>query len=449
MLLPFLMCIFALYVPVPAGGAALPWPVPVAGVALIALLNAAAGWAGSGLAIRLTDGAGLRGELAAGRVFWLLKGGVVGFVLADVLALRWPAVLDRALGASVWTLSLYDVLLVLPALVMILTVMAWQHRYERRRGRVSLPLLPYAWLRFRVELGIVLAPWLLLVIAGNAALLAFGGTRWAGLADGLATGLVLVGIVVFSPLMLRVIWSTSPLPDGPLRRRLEEFCRAQRFRCRDILVWHTHRHMANAGVVGPTPLVRYVLLTDSLLHYCTPDEVEAIFAHEIAHVRRRHLSFYLLFGLSFICFYANLADLLAAAGWVPPLGSLLDFAMTTRQAIVMIAFAAFYWAFAFGFISRRMELQADAFALFAVEDPRAFLRAVGKLQALSLAPGGLSFWRHFSLDRRIAFLEGLLADPSRLKRFERSITMLKWGVLLLAGLATARLLLLRPELLGL
>jgi len=449
MLLPFLMCILILYVPLPAGSVAAPWPLFVAGVALIALLNAAAGWAGSGLALRLSRGPGMRSALAADRVFSFLKGGVVGFVLADVFALKWPAVVERLLGQSAWTVLAYDVVLVLPALVMILTVMAWQHRYECGQGRVSLPLGRYVWLRFRVELGIVLAPWLLLVLAGGLVMLAFGQGRWANVADGLATGLVLVLVVVFSPLVLRAIWDTSPLADGPLRRRLEAFCRAQEFRCRDILVWHTHRHMVNAGVVGPTPLVRYVMLTDALLQHSTAGEVEAIFAHEVAHVRCRHLGFYILFGLAFISFYANLVDAMALGGWVAPLDGVLAFAMTTEHAVVMLGFAALYWVLLFGFISRRMELQADAYALFAAESPAVFLSALGKLRSLSRSPGGLSFWRHFSVERRVAFLEGLLDEPARVARFRRSIARLKWGFLALAAVATARILIFRPELFGL
>lgn len=446
MLLPFLMCILILYVPMPEGGPAGPWPLIVGGVALLALLNAAAGWAGSGLALRLGEEPSPRSALAADRVFSFLKGGVVGFVLADVFALHWPAVVERLLGGSVWTALGYDVVLVSPALVMVVTVMAWQHRYEYRQGRVSLPLGPYLWLRSRVELGIVLAPWLLLVMAGGIAMVVFGESRWANLANELTTGGVLVLMVVFSPWMLRAIWRTSPLPAGPLRDRLEAFCRAQRFRCGDILVWHTHRHMANAGVVGPTPFVRYVMLTDALLQHSTDDEIEAVFAHEIAHIRCRHLPFYIVFGLAFVSFYANLVDILAAAGVVSSLEGPLGLALTTEHAIVMLVFAAFYWAFGFGFISRRMETQADVFALSAIESPPAFLDALAKLRALSHAPGGLSFWRHFSVERRIAFLQGLLDDPPAVKRFHRSVGRLKLGFLALAAAATLRLVIFRPEL---
>jgi Zn-dependent protease with chaperone function len=308
------------------------------------------------------------------------------------------------------------------------------------------------WLRFRVELGIILVPWLALVVVSSVVALLFKGSELAPLADGLASGAVVIALVVLSPLLLRTVWATSPLPPGPLRERLETFCRLRGFRCQDILVWHTHRHLANAGVVGPTPFLRYVMLTDALLQNCTEEEVEAVFAHEVGHVRHRHLLLYLLFGAAFICFYANLMDLLAAAGLVEPLGDLLALNITGGQTVVMVAFAAVYWGLIFGFISRRMEQQADLFALASTGEPTAFLTALEKLAAMS--PSGaerrsISSWRHFSIARRVGFLEAVLAEPSEGLRFRRKVAAIQAALAVALALGVARLLIFRPELFGL
>jgi len=341
-----------------------------------------------------------------------------------------------------------ELLLLAPAIVMALTLMAFQARFEAARSSRSLGLRRYLWLRFRVELGIILAPWAALVLVTDVVDAALRTSPHAATADAVATGGTLVLLVVFSPLLLRLVWSASPLPDGPLRARLGAFCRTHRFRCQDILLWNTHKHLANAGVIGPTPLLRYVLLSDALLERCTDDEVEAIFAHEIAHVRQHHLAFYLLLAVGFICFYANLVDLLALTGWVEPLRGVLAVDMTVRQAVALLAFAAVYWGGVFGFISRRMEQQADLFSLSAVEDPWAFLRALDKLGAMSRNPRRTSFWRHFSIDRRIGYLEKVLAHPSEAARFGHRIALLKYGVTCLFVFGLLRLLLLRPELFG-
>jgi len=364
MLLPFLLCVLILYIPLPLSDGAVPLSVGAGGVALLALFNAAAAYAGSGLAMTLSRLPGRRGALGANRVFLFLKGGVVGLVLADVLALKWPALVNDLLGAHPWALMLSDLLLLAPAVVMIVTLMAFQYRFD-------------------------------------------------------------------------------------YSERLEALCRRQKLRCNDILLWHTHNHLANAGVVGPTPLVRYVLLTDALVQRSTHEEVEAIFAHEVGHVRHHHLGFYMLFAVAFVCFYVNLVDLIALTGWVTPVRDILAFHMTAEQGAVMLGFAAIYWVLIFGFVSRRMEQQADLFSIEAVEEPRSFVSALQRLAALSGAQSGFASWRHFSIPRRIAFLLGVLAAPSRAKRLRAAIAAMQVALVGLLVLGAARLLVFRPHLFGL
>ncbi len=448
MLLPFLLCVLILYIPLPLSDGTVPLSVAAGGVCLLALLNAAAAYAGSGLAISLSRLPGPRGALAANRVFSVLKGGVVGLVLADVFALKWPALVGDLLGGQRWALMVDDLLLLAPAVVMILTLMAFQYRFDYSYGRVQLSLGQCLWLRFRVELGLILVPWLVLVLVTDAVGAAFAGSTWADTADSLSSGLVLLAIVVFSPLLLRFIWSTAPLPEGPLRERLEALCRRQKLRCNGILLWRTHNHLANAGVVGPTPLLRYVLLTDALVQRSTPEEVEAIFAHEAGHVRHHHLAFYMLFAVAFVCFYVNLVDLIALIGWVAPVRDILAFHMTGEQGAVMLAFAAVYWVLVFGFVSRRMEQQADLFSIEVIEEPRNFLSALGRLAALSGTHSGLTSWRHFSIARRIAFLRGVLADSSRAKRLRAGVAAMQIALLVLLVIGAGRLLIFRPDLFG-
>lgn len=448
MLLPFLLCVLVLYAPLPPGGEPAPWAVTVVGVLVLAALNVLAGWAGSGLAIRLASRPGRRSGMAALRVFMLLKGCAVGLVAADVFALHWPMFVQELLGASRWTLVAFDALLLLPAVAMLLTVMAFQHRVEARLTARSIPLARYLWLRFRVELAIVLVPWLLLVLATDLVDAAFLDSPHARAADMLATLGVLACLLAGSPLLLRFIWSTSRLPDGPLRGRLEAFCRAQSFRCDGILVWHTSHHLANAGVVGPTRLLRYVMITDSLLDYCTEGEVAAVFAHEVGHVRRHHLSFYMLFAGAFLCIYANLMDLGAAFGWVRPLGDIFALDMTLRQGLAMVGVAGVYWALVFGFVSRRLEQEADLFSVRSIEQPQDFLTALEKLAALGGTPRAAAHWRHFSIARRVAWLQRVLEDPEVGRRFVRRLRVLKIVILAAFALLLARLLIVRPELFG-
>src|SRR5581483_9722513 len=87
----------------------------------------------------------------------------------------------------------------------------------------------------------------------------------------------------------------KPLPAGPLRSRLEGTARRLGFRCNDILVWGTHGGVANAMVAGVVPWLRYVILTDRLMTELTPDEIEAVFGHEMGHAKHHHMLLYLGF----------------------------------------------------------------------------------------------------------------------------------------------------------
>jgi STE24 endopeptidase len=400
--------------------------------------------------MRLSRSTRISGLMAVGRIRALLGGAVVGFVLADVFVLGWPSMVEGLFAGKSWAILIDDVVLMLPAVVMALTVMAFWHRCAARGGSVSLGLGRYLWLRFGVEMGVILVPWLLFVLVTDVTAAFFLGSPHADMAETIVSLLVLLVMVVLSPLLIRVIWHSSPLPDGPLRRRLEALCRRHGFRCRDILVWHTHNHLCNAGVVGPTPLLRYVMLTDSLVRNCTEEEVASVFAHEMGHVHHHHLGFYLLFALGFLCFYVNLVDLLGAAGLVQPLGSnLISFDMTTGQTVVMLAFGAIYWGILFGLISRRMEQQADLYALGAAEEPEAFLNALHTLGRLSGAPRQMSFWRHFGTDRRLDFLHRALDEPSVARTFQVKATAIKMVLVALMVTGVVRVLLVRPELLGL
>ncbi len=449
MLLPFLLCVLVLYVPLPLSGPVPPWPLTAAGVAALVLLHALACWLGSGLAVHLAGLPGSLPDVAASRVFSFLKGLMAGLVGAAVFGLEWPLLVERLLGRWRWAVLVDDLLLLLPAVVMALTLMAFQRRLEARRRQISLSPARYLWLRFRVELGIILAPWIALVLLTDISGALYRGTGYAPLAETGATAGVLLALVVGSPLLLRAVWKTSSLPAGPLRSRLEDFCRRNSFRCRDILLWHTEHHLANAGVIGPLPWLRYVLLSDALVSRCTEDEVEAVFAHEVGHIRHHHLPFYLILAVGFLCFYANLVDVLAAAGWVQPLGNIFGLQMTLPQAVAMLIFAAFYWILLFGFVSRRMEQQADVYSLRSAKDPEAFLGALDKLGSLARTSRRTSFWRHFGFNQRIEFLRGLLEDPRRLRKFSLKVTAIKVVLVALIAAGAIRLLLQRPELFGL
>jgi Zn-dependent protease with chaperone function len=188
-----------------------------------------------------------------------------------------------------------------------------------------------------------------------------------------------IGLVyLVAPELLRRILPTSPLREGPLRRRLEALCRRSGMRYRDILVWHTHFNVGNAAVMGIVPRVRYILLSDLLLERMDDEQIEAVFAHEIGHVVHRHMGWYVVFFFCFILLMLAGGSLVPAVAWVDKLP-------VSSGAWAMAGLTAAVSAFltAFGFVSRRFERQADVYAARMMEAVRPGDPAAG---AARLAP---------------------------------------------------------------
>jgi len=442
-----LICLLLLYVAPSSGTAPLRGQWVVAGVAATAGLNAVACWAGSRVAARLAERGTPAASLRAVRVVKLLNAGVAGFVMLDVFAFGWPAFVASSVAERLRVPLVADLVLLSPLLLMVCTAIAFQYRLRCR----AVPGGPGPWryllLRVRTEVAVLLAPWLALVLVSDLSDALAQGTRYYALTQWVVPLCALAGAVVLGPFCLRLVWGAGSLPAGPLRERLERFCRAQRFLCRDILLWRTYNSIPNAAVVGIVPFARYVLLTDALVLHCTPEEVEAVFAHEVGHVKHHHMAFYVLFALGFVGLYANFVDLLARFGWVSPLEELFRAEPTGGQAVALLVLAGLYWVVGFGYLSRRFEQQADLFALRVSSRPEAFGEALQKLAQLSGVPAVVGSWRHFSISRRRRFLAEARSDPLRARRAERTARALQLAVAALCLGAAVRIVLRAPHLL--
>ena len=292
--------------------------------------------------------------------------------------------------------------------------------------------------------------------------------RWSGsvFAPDIGLGTVAAFVFVISPLLLKRIWRTSPLPEGEIRSRLESLYGKIDLRFRDILVWHSGGLMINAAVMGVFAPVRYIMLSDALLDSMNQRQIEAVFGHEAGHVKHRHMQHLLLFALVGWLMVAGLTEWLARSSqlW----GSGPSLAATVAQGGGLIATVAF-WAICFGWMSRRFERQADAFGARCVTPEAAdccypcsvhrddigsapspdrvcstgaavFTSALDRVAVLNGIPHEERSWRHSSIGSRIRFLSSLAADPGKAMRFQRSIRRTKKIVFLaalLGGLISA------------
>jgi Zn-dependent protease with chaperone function len=263
-------------------------------------------------------------------------------------------------------------------------------------------------------------------------------------------GLVALSVVVAMPWILRAVLGLKPLPPGPLRDRLMATARRLNFRFSDILVWNTRSGVANAMIVGVVPWLRYVLLSDRLMEDLPADEVEAVFGHEVGHVKHHHMVCYLLFLLG-----SMVAIGLALLPYQEELAGYFNVRhRSDLAALPLVGALGAYIFVVFGFLSRRCERQADVYGCRAVScgNPacadhgtpapipeaacglcptgiRTFVRAlerVGELNGISRdRPGFFQSWQHSSIGRRVAFLHTLMENPSAERQFQARVFLLK------------------------
>jgi STE24 endopeptidase len=200
-----------------------------------------------------------------------------------------------------------------------------------------------------------------------------------------------------------------------------------------------------------------VILTDRLIEQLTPEEIEAVFGHEVGHIKHHHLLFYFGFLMaSLIAVFGvwelvmDLCDQSAVQAFVQQhLPALADWLASYAMLSVLplMALLCVYVVVVFGYLSRRCERQADIQGCRTVSVP-VFVAALEKVAQLNGIdrehPGWLQSWQHATIAQRVAFLEKMHAEPEVEPRFQRRVGMVKWAmvialVVVIAMLGTANL----------
>ncbi|MEN8149013.1 MAG: M48 family metallopeptidase [Planctomycetota bacterium] len=376
---------------------------------------------------------------------------VIGYGVL-VYAARWPAVVN-SLGIGDWILV--DEIVTLLPLVILLYVsfhVSWSaehaldlHDFSRREFVVFqsrqflLPVTPILVFLLGRDL----------VTTGSA-----NGVEWVAEAkiaaesyayvSWITVGLLLFALYCLMPFVMRWLWKLEPMPEGPLRDRLMEFSGREGFRARDLLVWPTGGNVLNAAVIGIAAPFRYVLMTDALLTELEPDEVEAVFAHEVGHAKHNHLLKFFFFILGQMLFV-----FLLVTAFQRQLAWLLGESDLALLAF-MIGILLFWFGLLMGFISRRFEQQADVYGALSIGrvrghgaeegDDHPFVRA---LTRIGMQLGDIrenKGWRHFSLGSRIEFVRRFLFDEEERRLYRRRIASLMlffFGLLGALGIAAA------------
>ncbi|MCZ6835481.1 MAG: M48 family metallopeptidase, partial [Planctomycetota bacterium] len=311
--------------------------------------------------------------------------------------------------------------------------------------------------QFQFNVLLLLIP--ILLIMGLSELIHGLAFRWLEESDALLVsqfGTFGSGMLVFlfAPLLAKVLFSTQRLADGELRDDLLAIGARHRVNVRDLLLWKTDGTMINAAVMGLIAPLRYVLITDALIESMRTDEVRAVMAHEIGHVKRHHIPWMVL------CLIALLAisDYLVVTPIVWMMGGWEELSTDIELWVDMALSAGILVTvlLGFGWVSRRFERQADTFAaqhLSGMAKPgerssgeawvitqdavNSLQRALLTICRLHSVDPNRRSWRHGSISWRVEYLQSIVGKSIRGLRIDRIIIRIKLGALACVLMAVA------------
>ena len=240
----------------------------------------------------------------------------------------------------------------------------------------------------------------------------------------------LVIVAVIGPLLIQKFWGCRPLEQGVHRTRIERLCRSENVGYRNILHWPIFEgRIITAGVMGLVKRFRYILVTRALLDLLEPREVEAVVAHEIGHVKKHHLLFYLFFFVGYMIISFSLLDLIVyAMMYFDPLITTFNrmgFNPVTVTSLIfsLVIIAAFllYFRFIFGFFMRNFERQADAYVYTIFDTAVPLISTLRKISMTSRQSPDKPNWHHYSITERIDFLNKCETDRTHIGRHDRRL----------------------------
>lgn len=239
---------------------------------------------------------------------------------------------------------------------------------------------------------------------------------------------VLLLLILFPPLVRR-LWNCRELQEGPLKDHLTAFCRQQNFEAH-LYVWPLYEgRIITAGVLGLLPGLRYIILTPALMQNLNLGELEAVMAHEIGHVKYRHLLLYVLLIGGFSLTAGLLAEpilyLTLSSDWIFSLmaNEILspETVITLAGGLPLLLLLLLYFRYVFGFFIRNFERQADLYVFKVLGNGRQLISAFEKILITSGQKAETPNWHHFGIGERIAHLELCEREPSWISRQDRKI----------------------------
>src|SRR5580658_1744587 len=246
---------------------------------------------------------------------------------------------------------------------------------------------------------------------------------WWVIAWVLFMGLFILLAQLAPVVLFPIFYKFEALDNEDLRRRLVVLSERAGTRVRGVYRWKLSEKSkkANAALTG-LGATRRIILADTLLDNYTPEEIEAVLAHELGHHVHRHIlkGIFVQAGVTLFGFWAaNWALHYAVDQHLFNFDRLSDFANLPLLVLVSTVLSLVLMP-ALNAYSRFNERQADQYAFESVASIVPFISSMNKLAEQNLAertPSKLVEWAfhsHPAIARRVAAAEawGRKHDPA-------------------------------------
>ena len=259
---------------------------------------------------------------------------------------------------------------------------------------------------------------LIITLAVGAILMKVHATLgdWMILAFAVLMMLLLLGIIFFYPVFSKIFNKFKPLEDGDLKDKLTGLLEKNGYKVRAIKVMDASRRTtkSNAYFTGFGKM-KTIVLYDTLVESLTPDEICAVFAHEMGHglhkdtLKRQLLSFVQMFVLGVLAWLTlRTTGLFTAFGFS---GINYGFAVLLIMSAEFPLVAPLFGLLT-NYVSRRAEYRADAQAVNEGygEELIHTLKKLAKNNLADLAPSPLLVkleYSHPTLSQRIDAIQSI------------------------------------------
>lgn len=181
-------------------------------------------------------------------------------------------------------------------------------------------------------------------------------------------------------LIIPLFYKCKPIANRELRERLLRLGKNCSVGIKEVFEIRLSKDTkkANAAVAG-IGKSRRILLGDTLLNNYSGEEIEAVFAHELGHVRLLHTWKILGFGvvISLVSFYLTFLLFRAGTGLFG-FEQVYDIGAFPLLALILMVVGLILMPAQLGYL-RHLEKQADVFAVEHIEKPQSFACAMTKL----------------------------------------------------------------------